>query len=101
VKTGDRVRMSEVLKAKMWDACAPGKHVDPFESDEECMRCSGHHILEFGGCVGVVEGLLDYNNVPKDHPDYDVAKIGPEWNVRWAPSQLRYAYGVEDLVIVP
>jgi len=50
------------------------------------------HLREFGNCVGVVLGPTDYNNVPKTDPTYDKAKVGPEVDVRWEPSNLRYAY---------
>ena len=46
------------------------------------------HVREFGGCVGVVIGLSDYGN----------GHLGPEVDVRWLPSLLRYAYHPDDLV---
>jgi len=39
------------------------------------------HIKEFGECIGTVEGLVDYGT-----------QLGPEVNVRWQPSGLRYGY---------
>lgn len=50
-----------------------------------------------GECEGVVEDLLDYNNVQPDDPAYDPNKVGPEFNVRWAPSNLRYGYHPNNL----
>lgn len=47
------------------------------------------HVNEFGDCFGIVEGLLDY-------PD----SVGPEVDVRWLPSKLRYGYNPNDLVEV-
>lgn len=55
------------------------------------------HVAEFGNCIGLVEGLVDYNNVPKHDPTYDPTKVGPEVDVRWLPSKLRYAYRTDDL----
>ena len=92
LKPGDRVRMTEALKAKMRGNCLPGKHVVPLpgypslddsEPDNGCMRCSSDHIEEFGDCIGIVIGPVE--------PDW------PEVDVRWQPSNLRYAYLPEDL----
>jgi hypothetical protein len=47
------------------------------------------HIEEFGDCIGVVDGLLDYGTFQ-----------GPEVDVRWQPSNLRYGYNPDDLVVV-
>lgn len=47
------------------------------------------HVDEFGGCVGAVEGLTEYGLVS-----------GPEVDVRWQPSGLRYAYHPDDLEVV-
>lgn len=59
---------------------------------------SSDHVKEFGECVGHIEGYVDYNDVPKDDPGWDPTKIGPEVDVRWQPSNLRYAYARSDLV---
>jgi len=45
------------------------------------------HIREFGSCFGVVIGPVNYGN-----------SIGPEVDVRWQPSNLKYAYSFDDLV---
>jgi hypothetical protein len=62
------------------------------------------HIREFGRCIGIVEGWMDYNSVPPGHPMYSLEKVGPEVNVRWWPRGslrgLRYMYNVEDLEVV-
>lgn len=50
---------------------------------------SWEHIAEFGSCVGIVDGLLDYGT-----------QKGPEVDVRWQPSNLRYGYHPDDLEIV-
>lgn len=68
---GTKVRMSAKLKNKLR---ANGSH---------------DHVNEFGRCVGVVQGLVEY-------PD----RHGPEVNVKWLPSNLRYAYHPTDLEIV-
>lgn len=52
------------------------------------------HIDEFGDCIGIVEDLVNYNNDGENNPN----KIGPEFNVRWQPSKLRYGYLPEDLI---
>jgi len=96
---GTLVRMSAALKAKMRAGCAPGKHVAEVidGADDTCFACSLGHVLEFGESVGVVQGPVDYNNVPADDPRYDPHKVGPGVDVRWLPDMLRYGYAVEDL----
>jgi hypothetical protein len=47
---------------------------------------SREHVREFGECVGIVEGPVDYGT-----------QRGPEVNVRWQPSNLRYGYHPDDL----
>jgi hypothetical protein len=44
------------------------------------------HVDEFGHCIGVVEGPVDYGN-----------SLGPEVDVRWQPSNLRYMYHPDEL----
>ncbi len=70
MKPGSKVRMSTRLMAA-------------FRSNG-----SREHVTEFGGCVGIVEGLVDYGT-----------QMGPDVDVRWIPSYLRYAYQPEDLRI--
>jgi len=82
LKKGDRVRMSETLKRNFR------------------LNGSGEHIDEFGDCIGFVIGETDYNNVKPGEPDYDRRKIGPEVDVRWQPSNLRYGYDPKKLVLV-
>jgi len=79
VKKGDTVRMSESLKDRMRE------------------NGSTAHVHEFGLSVGVVQGFTDYNN--RGEP-LDVSRIGPEVDVRWEPSKLRYAYHPGDLEVV-
>lgn len=80
MKPGLRVRMGEALK-------------EEFRRND----CAGH-VKEFGECIGIVEGLVDYNN-EGDEP-YDPLKRGPEVNVRWQPSGLRYGYHPDFLKVV-
>jgi hypothetical protein len=47
----------------------------------------GDHVEEFGKCIGIVEG-----------PAFEFH--GPEVDVRWQPSNLRYAYDPENLLSV-
>jgi hypothetical protein len=77
----------------------PGTQVMMTEDFKSLMRANGSrgHIDEFGACVGIVEGLLDYNNPGSPH---DPRKVGPELDVRWQPSNLRYGYHPENLRIV-
>lgn len=64
---GTRVRMSESLKSGL---IANG--------------CA-EHVAEFGDCVGVVIG------------PFDDGLAGPDVDVRWEPSGLRYGYQIELL----
>ena len=61
---------------------------------------SAAHVREFGNCVGIVVGKVDYNNCPTTNPRWDPKKVGPEIDVRWLPSNLRYAYKPDDLVVL-
>jgi hypothetical protein len=73
MKAGTKVRMSDACKREL--------------------RAHGcrEHVEEFGHCIGHVEGPVDYGN----------GVVGPEVNVRWQPSGLRYAYRPEiDLDVV-
>lgn len=81
VKPGSRVMMSTLLKAALSET-------------------SPDHVEEFGQCVGVVVGPTDYNNVPPTDASYDPSKVGPEVDVRWQPSNLRYAYDPDMLVVI-
>jgi hypothetical protein len=51
---------------------------------------SAEHVEEFGDCSGVVLGPTDYGQ----------GRRGPELDVRWQPSGLRYAYAPEHLEVV-
>lgn len=108
MKKGTRVRMSEELKAHFRGKCGEaGHHLGPFDHDDysdgperDCWGCSTAHVEEFGDCEGIVIGFTDYNNVPPDSATYDRSKVGPEVDVRWQPSNLRYGYHPDQLVIV-
>lgn len=78
IKAGDRVRMTRAFKLR-------------------CADSSRDNIKEFGNSIGIVDGPVDFNRVPPEHPDYDKEKIGPEIDVRWLPTKLRYAYAISDL----
>jgi hypothetical protein len=69
---GIRVRLSAAIKKRCWNT-----H-------------SRAHIIEFRNCTGVVE----------DYVDWGSGHVGPEVNVRWHPSTLRYAYHPKDLEVV-
>lgn len=68
MKPGDVVRMNAACKRALFNT---GSH---------------DHVKEFGRCHGVVIGPTDYGN-----------QQGPELDVRWQPSNLRYAYPPEYL----
>lgn len=94
MKKGTRVRMSEELKRALRGKCGEaGRHLGPFDPGEgddpggDCWGCSSPHVEEFGDCVGIVEGLVDFGT-----------SKGPEVNVRWLPSKLRYGYHPDQLV---
>ena len=70
MRPGTKVRMSEEIKRLF---IANGSH---------------EHVEEFGDCEGVIIGLVDYGN----------GIFGPELDVRWQPSNLKYMYGPEHLV---
>ena len=71
MKPGDKVRLTEAVK---YHLITTGSH---------------EHVEEFGNCIGVVIELTDWGY-----------QKGPEWDVRWHPSGLRYAYAAEDLELV-
>ncbi len=50
---------------------------------------SHDHVAEFARCVGEVIGPTDYGN-----------QVGPELDVRWLPSKLKYAYPPEHLQVM-
>ena len=74
---GTRVRMTAAFKAAH-------SHKQEFAGCHE-------QVEEFGDCVGVVIG-------PVDWPD---GTYGPELDVRWEPSGLKYAYKPQDLEKAP
>lgn len=76
IKTGDKVKMSDNFKKVL--------------IENGCKE----HIDEFGDCIGIVCDLVNYNNDNEN----DINKIGPEFNVRWQPSNLRYGYLPENLI---
>lgn len=77
-KPGDRVRMTKALRKLLnWS--------------------SREHVREFGLCIGIVQGPTDFNNCKPGEPGYDPSKVGPEIDVRWQPSNLRYAYHPKSL----
>jgi hypothetical protein len=70
IPKGTKVRMSQQLKNNLLN------------------NGSQEHLKEFGDCIGVVVGLVFPNGE------------GPELDVRWQPSNLRYGYSPELLEIV-
>ena len=70
IKKGDLVRMSEKFISEMM------------------LGESKDHVEEFKDCIGKVEG-----------PSYPNGE-GPEVDVRWMPSNLKYGYFTDNLVKV-
>lgn len=86
-KKGMRVMMSPALKAALRGKCGEaGKHLGP-TCENTCWGCSSAHVDEFGDCVGIVEGPVDYGT-----------QKGPEVEVLWLPSRLRYGYHPDQLI---
>lgn len=101
LRPGDIVVMNDKLKRDLCKKCGlKGKHKGPFMDDNECIGCSRAHVKEFGDCVGVVVGLMDLNNCPPGDPNYEDSKVGPELDVRWQPSRLKYGYHPKYLTLV-
>jgi hypothetical protein len=93
--------MTEATKKRLRSDCLPGKHVGRLDyNGRDCSKCSTGHVEEFGHCIGFVEGPLDYNNCKPGSGGYDPAKVGPEVDVRWEPSHLRFGYAPNELELV-
>lgn len=109
---GTIVKMSDSLKKEMGGPCRlAGKHLGPFDPGNpndrndpggDCWgpRCSWEHVKKFEDCIGVIIGWTDYNNCRLDDPEYNLGKLGPEVDVRWQPSNLRYCYDPKQLDII-
>ncbi len=72
IQKGDRVKLSDNYKKAL----------------RECGNLE--HFEEFGNCTGIVEGPVSWGPNIK----------GPELEVRWLPSKLRYAYLPKNLIKV-
>jgi hypothetical protein len=75
IPKGTKVKMSEEMKYRLRE------------------NGSEEHIVEFGECEGIVEGLVSWDENSDTPP-------GPEVNVRWQPSGLKYAYHPDDLQVL-
>lgn len=73
-KKGDRVRLSDAAKNAMLARTG--------------LADSSAHVAEFGECVGIVGDPMFLNGE------------GPEIDVHWQPSNLRYGYDPDELVPV-
>lgn len=67
-------------EVKLWQQTY-ASYLDWQRNNTDCLGCSIDHIKEFGDCIGIVIGLVDYGS-----------QQGPEVDVRWQPSNLRYGY---------
>ena len=67
----------------------PGTVVRMSASLRKAFRANGsrEHVAEFGGCSGIVVGPAYFGN----------GVYGPEVDVYWIPSLLRYAYDPSEL----
>lgn len=95
IRPGDRVRMSEELKQLFRGKCGvAGTHLGPVDVEDptDCWGCSTAHVEEFGESVGTVAGFTDYNNCKPGDPAWDPSKVGPEVDVYWEPSRIRFCY---------
>ncbi len=65
-----------------------GDHVRMTEDHKKRLRANkcAAHVKEFGSCVGIVEGPVDFG-----------LQKGPEVDVRWQPSNMRFAYHPKEL----
>lgn len=86
IEPGTLVRLTENYNRNLWNH---GSFADGTQSDE-LLEGNRDHVCEFGSCVGIVLGLTEYVNTQ-----------GPEVDVHWRPSMLRYAYHPNDLEILP
>lgn len=91
IKSGNRVRMSQKLKDKLKKDCLDGNHRGPMpiRGGSDCDNCSTQHVEEFGDCIGIVQEHVNFREL-----DW------PEVNVLWLPSNLRYCYLPEDLILL-
>jgi len=81
LKRGDLVRMSRAYKEKMNNQVIPGILKNPKHRHPS--------VKEFGRCVGVVQGTINW-------PD---GQIGPEVDVRWKRGA-QLMYSPDELQIV-
>ncbi len=67
----------------------PGTVVRMSASLRRALRANGsrEHVSEFGGCSGIVVGPAYFGN----------GVYGPEVDVYWIPSLLKYAYSPSEL----
>lgn len=70
----------------------PGRRVRMTDNYKQTLlnNSSEDHVHEFGNCIGIVIGLTHY-----------ITGVGPEVDVRWLPSNLRYAYHPDNLQVLP
>ena len=80
---GDRVRLTRAARTRMfWQRIQYG-------NGSQGGYAQRKHVQEFRRCVGIVQGLTDFGT-----------QQGPEYDVRWQPSNLRYCYDPADLELV-
>lgn len=90
-KTLEKIDYEKVAKALGATIITKGTKVRMSQSIKRTLIKNGckKHVDEFGECIGVVEGQVNFGT-----------QKGPEVDVRWAPSHLRYAYHPRELEVL-
>lgn len=74
-----------------WSELA-GRHVRMAAAYKDSLKGTPdgrEHVAEFGKCVGIVLGPVDYG-----------VHLGPEVDVQWQPSGLKYGYAIHQLEVI-
>jgi len=87
---GTKVRMTAAGKTMLQ---ANSDRVQRYRDDADHETLS--NVEEFGDCIGIIAGPTDYTG-----SECQIKQLGPEVDVRWQPSNLRYAYLPEHLEII-
>lgn len=96
IDTGEALEHMAALKACVRELMLmPGTRVRMNDACKKALATSSMHVMEFGDCIGTVEGPADFTG-----PSCQIKQLGPEVDVRWQPSNLRYMYNPRHLEIV-
>jgi len=90
-KTLPKIDGDKVAKALGARRIAKGTKVRMTQDLKDGLMKNGchEHVEEFGECIGIVQGPVNYGT-----------QKGPEFDVYWQPSNLHYAYHPKYLEIV-